>query len=494
MAITAPDISTLLAEATAFFRTSFPGRALGKQSFLGKVARALAMALLGLQKSVEAVSRDAVPSDATSTAGLEDWAYAVGVPSSGGGFGRNPAVAASGGAGSCTGVCGTVFADGLLAIADDGTTQVKLSGTVTIPGAPPDSGSVAGQFVAVTAGVAGNLDAGTVLTWQSPPAGADATVTLSSPLTGGLDEETDVELLARIRARFQDPPKGGAASDYRAWAEAADPSIERAHVYPNAGGAGSVHVVITSGGSGTARKPSTTVIAAVQAAIDAVRPAGVNEATVEAPATGTGLTIHMQVLPSASRFAFDWDDTAEGVYVDAYTPGSPAKIQCNAPPSLLAAIDQGLKPRLQVFSAGAPAIPIQVRCTGHESPGGDPVVVLEDPLPTGWVAPAPGVEIFAGGPVVTPIATATLAYVDSLGPSRAGGYADENDPWEDTCTIARLIDVAMETCDTDGKTRLLKNVYAGFTTINGFASDKQGAADLGGAPELLYATAIQVTQ
>lgn len=491
--LTIPTLDTLLAEVAAFFRGSFPGRAAGKQSFLGKVARAIAMALLGLQRSVEAVSRDAVPCDRTSTAGLDSWAYAAGVPSNGGGFGRNVATPASGGAGLCTGVSGTLFADGLRAMASDGTTIVALSGDVTIPGVPPASGSVSGIFLAVTPGSVGNLDAGEILTWESPPAGADATVTLTSPLSGGLDAESDGDLLARIFGRFQVPPKGGAAVDYRDWAEAADPAVERAWVYPGAGGTGTVHVVIGSGGSGTARKPSSTVLAVVQADVDARRPVSVSEATMLLPATATGMVITIRVVPSAARYAFDWDDTDETVTVDAYTPGSPATLQCNAPDSLLAAIDAGKKPRLQVFSSGSPAVPIQVRAVGYTTaPGVDPTLQLENPLPTGWPAPAPGDWIYAGGPVVEPIATAILAYVDSLGPSRAGGYADENDAWEDTCAIARLVDVAMEARDTDGITRIIKNVYGSTAMIDGFSVDKQGAADIGGVPELLIAKWIQV--
>jgi len=59
-----------------------------------------------------------------------------------------------------------------------------LSGAIAVAGAPPGAGSVVGKFIAVTPGTAGNLPVGTVLTWQSPPSGADSTVTLTSPLRG----------------------------------------------------------------------------------------------------------------------------------------------------------------------------------------------------------------------------------------------------------------------------------------------------------------------
>jgi hypothetical protein len=62
--------------------------------------------------------------------------------------------------------------------------------------------------------------------------------------------------------------------------------------------------------------------------------------------------------------------------------------------------------------------------------------------------------VYAGGPVVDPIANTILAYIDSLGPSRQSGYANPLDPWEDKIAISRLADIVLEVKDLDG-TRLV---------------------------------------
>src|SRR5439155_21988848 len=109
MALPLPDLDTIVRENTAFFRRRFPGRDVGTESFLGKAAAAVAMSILGLQKSALVIDRDAVPSDRSSSEALESWAFALGVPSNAGGFGRNRATLATGGQGLCAGNHGTVF-------------------------------------------------------------------------------------------------------------------------------------------------------------------------------------------------------------------------------------------------------------------------------------------------------------------------------------------------------------------------------------------------
>lgn len=52
MPIALPDDHTLSAQVLEFFRNRFPDKATGDSSFLAKFSRAVAMALLGLHKSV----------------------------------------------------------------------------------------------------------------------------------------------------------------------------------------------------------------------------------------------------------------------------------------------------------------------------------------------------------------------------------------------------------------------------------------------------------
>jgi uncharacterized phage protein gp47/JayE len=228
------SLDVLEQQAIAFVRTRFPGRATGRQNFLGKIARVVAMALFGLRRTAEAIDKDATPTDKTSSLGLDLWAFIFGVPSNAGGYGRNQATVATGGQAPITGTAGTVVPDGLLLTAADGVTQVKLSGSSVIP-------ATAANFVAVTKGSTGNLRSGTLLTWVSPPAGCDPTVALSNGLVGGIDVESNTSLLARIYARLQKPPKGGAEVDYVTWSLLASGGIARGYPYPLRGGTGTVY-------------------------------------------------------------------------------------------------------------------------------------------------------------------------------------------------------------------------------------------------------------
>ena len=150
-------------------------------------------------------------------------------------------------------------------------------------------------LLAVVAAAAGNRDAGQSLTLVSPVVGVQSTAT-AGLLSGGADVETDDALRARLLARIQQPPQGGAASDYVAWALGVS-GVTRAWVYPQELGAGTVTVrfVRDNDGTGAAIIPDGTEVAAVQAYIDARRPVTA-QLTVLAPTavplnfTITGLT------------------------------------------------------------------------------------------------------------------------------------------------------------------------------------------------------------
>ena len=155
--------------------------------------------------------------------------------------------------------------------------------------------SATAPVLAVLAAAAGNRLAGQSLTLVSPVAGVQSTTT-AGLLSGGADVETDDALRARLLARIQQPPQGGAAADYIAWALAVS-GVTRAWVYPQELGAGTVTVrfVRDNDGTGAAIIPDGTEVAAVQAYIDALRPVTA-QVTVVAPAavplafTITGLT------------------------------------------------------------------------------------------------------------------------------------------------------------------------------------------------------------
>jgi hypothetical protein len=135
----------------------------------------------------------------------------------------------------------------------------------------------------------------------------------------------------------------------------------------------------------------------------------------------------------------------------------------------------------------------QVGVTAFVDGGGKTTLTL-DTLPTGWTNPTPGDTVYAGGPVVAPIAAAIQALCDGLGPSRAGGLADPFNVWQDTLSINQIARVAEDTTDPSGNPYLLE-VPVGGVTIDGVAADVQAADNLvGQSPELLYLKSVAVTQ
>lgn len=176
------------------------------------------------------------------------------------------AAAAATGTVSFTVQAGAVIASGTLLQALDAV-QYKTTADATVVGT-----TATAPVVAVVAAAAGNRATGQSLSLVSPVVGVQATAT-AGLLSGGADVETDDALRARLLTRIQQPPQGGAAADYIAWALGVS-GVTRAWVYAQELGAGTVTVrfVRDNDGTGAAVIPDSTEVAAVQAYIDARRP------------------------------------------------------------------------------------------------------------------------------------------------------------------------------------------------------------------------------
>lgn len=108
------------------------------------------------------------------------------------------------------------------------------------------------------------------LVLTSPISGVDPDVIVNGEITGGLDNETNENLRARILERIQLQPAGGAKNDYIRWAKEVD-GVTKAWAFGNYYGAGSVAVVIYPENPGlitpvhdyisdSSRKPLTAVL------------------------------------------------------------------------------------------------------------------------------------------------------------------------------------------------------------------------------------------
>lgn len=497
MPITIPTRAELSTAIKSFFTARFPGRNLGTEGFLGKTWRAVAMALWSLTKAVQDADRDATPTTKTSSSGLDNWGEVLGLPNGGGGFGRRGARAATGGTVTATGTNGTVIANGTQAVGSDGVTLFQaVDGPYTIA-----AGTAVVSMDAITAGIAGNLEVGEVVTWISPPAGLAASAAVASSFSGGQEVESDASLLARIQFRLQNPPKGGTAPDYREWCEnAVDVTtgelleINRAYVFPRRSGTGSVDVVVTQSGTGQSRRPAVATIEAVQAYLDSVRPVAVEGSTVLRPymPNGAGLVIRCRMVPAVAEYGFDWDDLMEA-YPTIKSLPSATTIEINgaAPAALLAAVSAGKKPRIQVAATGvgAPVKAKTVRVTAINTTPADDILTIDSTL-SGAVS---GNVIYAGAPGVEDTQKLLLDYVDSLGPGRSSGFANPDDPWETTCAIARLSQTALDAMGGDGRA-YWANVVSGGVTIDGSATDVTPTDTVYNGPQILYAGRILVTQ
>ncbi|HUO23112.1 MAG TPA: baseplate J/gp47 family protein [Caulobacteraceae bacterium] len=118
---------------------------------------------------------------------------------------------------------------------------------------------------AVVPGAAGNAIAGVILTLASPVDGVPSEFTVGEGgLTGGNDAESPASLLAQVLQRIQEPPQGGCADDYVAWATAVA-GVTRAWVIPQYEGAvNGVGVVFVCDGRADII-PTGDDVAAVQA-------------------------------------------------------------------------------------------------------------------------------------------------------------------------------------------------------------------------------------
>jgi uncharacterized phage protein gp47/JayE len=249
-----PDYSALRAALLRDIANQLPDAAIGSDSDFAIRANAVAAALEGLYQHQQWIVRQMLPDTADSDY-LERWASLYGLT-------RKPAVSASGS------ITFTASSNALIPAGTEAKTPDGIACVTTTFGNILAGGSLTLAATAVTPGASGNLAAATALQLSSAPAGVNSACVVATALTGGMDAELDDALLSRLLARLRNPPHGGNASDYLAWALAV-PGVTEAYVFPLRRGLGTVDVVI-EGANGSL--PSVQLVADAQAAINAVKP------------------------------------------------------------------------------------------------------------------------------------------------------------------------------------------------------------------------------
>lgn len=254
-----PTLKTLIDRSRTDIQGRLPGSdPLLSNSLLGILAHMQASAVHTLHGYLDWNSQQMLINTAEAEV-LEQW-------SSGWGIYRSAAVVAQG-AVTFTGADASVIPIGTTLQRSDGaefTTDVE----VVIA-----SGTALANVTASVAGVDSNTAPASVLALVSPISGVNSNVTVdASGITGGADIESDDKLRERTLSRLQQPPHGGTADDYVAWAMELS-GVTRAWSYALEGGAGTVTVRFMMDDAYADGIPLAGDVTNMQAVLDAKAPA-----------------------------------------------------------------------------------------------------------------------------------------------------------------------------------------------------------------------------
>lgn len=273
MAFQRPTLKDLITRVQGDFKAALELPTILRRSLIGATANALAGLSHMFNGFLADIEKQSMPD--TATTNLLRWGSIWGVYPKTATFAEFNA--------EVTGTPGTVIPDNRSYRRTDGVEYVT-EGEVILDG----DGEGIIHLVALVAGDNGNVEVLDQISILSPIAGLDSNATVSEILIDADDAEVPdnatTEQLEpfrqRLLARIQNPPSGGTASDYIAWAlEVA--GITRAWVSPQGLGPGTVVVFVVSDDEDPIT-PSPAKITEVSDYIETVRPVTAN-VTVTAP-------------------------------------------------------------------------------------------------------------------------------------------------------------------------------------------------------------------
>lgn len=308
-----PFVRPTLPELIDRVTTDISGRVTGVQSavlrrsLLGILARSEAGAVHMLYGFLEWASRQAII-DTAEKEYLERWAAIWKI--------FRKAADYSTGAALLAGAVGSILPAGTILQRQDGVQYRVLVDAVFT------STSLQPTIVAVEAGASGDAPTGTPLFLVSPVAGVQSTGSVATDIDGGLDVETDPQLLNRLLKRIRQPPHGGAATDYELWALEV-PGVTRAWVYPLQMGAGTVTVLFVCDGEADII-PGAAKVAEVQAYISERAPVTA-EVFVAAPVSDP-LDLAIKLSPNTAAVQAAVRAEVADLIVRDSKPGSPTLI------------------------------------------------------------------------------------------------------------------------------------------------------------------------
>lgn len=310
MSFNRPTLSDLTTRITSDFDTRLPGAdSRLRYSVLNVLARAMAGTAMGIYGNLEWLANQFII-DTAEAEYLSRWADIWEVP-------RRAAQGARGDV-TLTGNDGAVIAAGTLMSGSGGQSYRTIAATNII------NGTAIARVEAEDSGAITNQSAGAAFVLDSAISGVNAAVSVAANgLIGGIEEESDNSLRARLLARIRTPPQGGALNDYVQWALQV-PGVTRAWSYDQWLGAGTVGLTFVFDDRDDI-VPTEDDLAVMQAHIDPLRPAGMRGLTIFAPV--------QQPVPVRVRLVPDTPDvraavTAElrDMFARDAAPGMPVRV------------------------------------------------------------------------------------------------------------------------------------------------------------------------
>lgn len=156
------------------------------------------------------------------------------------------------------------------------------------------SGSVSVNARAVSGGAASNVGAGEVTVVLGGLSGV-VTVNNATDFTGGVDKESNADLLARYYDKVQRPATSGNVYQYEQWAKEV-PGIGDAKAEAIWDGPGTVRVTVIDGNR---QVPNTELVEAVEAYIEGIRPIGATVTYQAAAALEIDVNVDITLAPEA---------------------------------------------------------------------------------------------------------------------------------------------------------------------------------------------------
>jgi uncharacterized phage protein gp47/JayE len=286
-----PTLAQLRDRIKGDLRTSTNVKAIARRSFLDVIAKALSGITHTLHGHLVFISRQIFPDQADAEF-LARWGGIYEIDQIAATFAKLNVL--------ITGTAGTNLVANTVFKSDAGVLyQVETTVVIPLAGTP----EIAAVLVCETSGVVGNLDAGEILTIETPVVGIDSDTTVTSVNTEGEDQETDESYRERIVDRIQQPPSGGTANDYIQFARSVA-GVTRAWVNPGGAGEGTVVVYFVEDGEDPII-PLASKIAEVDAVIQEQKPVTSQVFTVAPIPTELDIDVKIEPFTTAVESAIN---------------------------------------------------------------------------------------------------------------------------------------------------------------------------------------------